>query len=70
MVAALSRLTSMRSSVSAPTMPSRPAYTLPIWAVRRAASITPLLLDLTAPGDRALAEALVQAAKPPGGQGT
>ena len=54
MVAGFSRLTSIRFSVSAPTMPSRPANTLPMrrgW--RRAASMTPQ------------AEALITAETPP-----
>src|SRR5207302_1601501 len=53
MVAGLSRPTSIRSSVSAPTMPCRPAYTLPICRLPLAVSITPH------------AEALMTAETPP-----
>ena len=53
MVAIDSLLTSMRSSVSAPTMPCRPAYTLPIFFDFIAATITPA------------AEALITAETPP-----
>ena len=53
MVARLSRPTSIRSSVSAPMIPSRPAYTWPILLERSAVSITPQ------------AEALMTADTPP-----
>ena len=53
MVAALSRPTSIRSSVSAPMMPWRPAYTLPMCFERSAVSMTPQ------------AEALMTAETPP-----
>jgi hypothetical protein len=53
MVAGLSRLTSIRSSVSAPTMPSRPAYTRLTCFERSAVSMTPQ------------AEALMTAETPP-----